>query len=245
MKPVIGITGWHHVLSSKLPGKPLQGVLVTDDYSQGIEQVGGLPFIVPYLSNEESIRSLSEKLDGLLLSGGNDVSPSLFGAEPQIGLENVSPERDELEVLLLHEMRKQGKPVLGICRGIQVINAALGGTLYQDLPKYWKGSIQHSQKAPRNHVSHTVHIEPGSRLFSLLGGTDRIRTNSFHHQAVEQVAKGLIATAWDDEGLTEGVESTDGPFLVAVQWHPENLWQNHPKFLGLFRGLVEAAGGRL
>lgn len=245
MKPTIGITGVRHVFATKLPGQPLSGVALSDDYAQGVEKAGGIPFVIPYLESIDSIRSLAEKLDGLLLSGGNDIDPFRFGAEPKVGLGQVSPERDQLEITLLHEMRKLGKPILGICRGIQVINAAFGGTLYQDLPRHWRGSIQHSQQAPRNHLSHIVHIQPESCLSRLLGGTDLIRTNSFHHQAVDKVADGFIATAWDDEGLTEGIEANDDSFFVAVQWHPENLWRVEPKFLGLFRGLVEASEAQL
>jgi putative glutamine amidotransferase len=245
LKPIIGITGVRHVFPTKLPGTPLSGVALSDDYARGVEQAGGIPFVIPYLAGDDSIRSLAERLDGLLLSGGNDVDPLRFGVEPKVGLSQVSPERDTLEFSLLHEMKLQNKPILGICRGIQVINAAFGGNLYQDLPRHWRGSIQHSQQAPRNHFSHTIHIQPESCLSGLLGGVDLIRTNSFHHQAVEEVAKGFVATAWDDEGLTEGMEALDGSFLVAVQWHPENLWRDEPKFLGLFRGLVEAASARL
>ncbi len=238
---MIGITGTRHLFQLKIPGQPLQGVTLSDDYAHGVEQAGGIPVVIPYLESPNTVYNLAEQLDGLVLSGGNDVDPSLFGAEPKVGLQEVSPDRDFLEILLFKTMRAQGKPVLGICRGMQLVNAALGGTLYQDLSREWKGSIQHAQRSPRNHVSHTVYIEPKSRLASLLCDMDQTKVNSFHHQAVERVASGMMAVAWDDEGLTEGMEAADGPFLVAVQWHPENLWRVHPVFLGLFTGLVEAA----
>ncbi len=240
MQPIIGITGWRHVTTSKLPGQPLQGVVLSDDYARGVEQAGGLPLVIPYLENKDTIQTLADTLDGLLLSGGNDVDPLWYGGEPKIGLGQVSPERDELEIALLRAMYAKSKPILGICRGMQVINAAFGGTLYQDLRREWSGTIQHSQQSPRNHTSHTIYIQPGSQLHSLLGNQDQIRTNSFHHQAVDKLAQGLTAVAWDDEGLTEAMESEDGSFLLAVQWHPENLWKDNPKFLGIFKGLVEA-----
>ncbi len=241
MQPLVGITGWRHLFQSKLPGQALQGVTLSDDYALGVEQAGGIPLVIPYLENGNTIQVLADKLDGLLLSGGNDVDPMLYGQEPKLGLQNVTPERDQLEIDLLRLMRSKNKPILGICRGIQVINTAFGGTLYQDLPREWRGVIQHLQHGPRNHMSHTIHIQPDSRLYKLLGEQDLMRTNSFHHQAIHQLAKGFVAVAWDDEGLIEGMESEGGAFLVAVQWHPENLWRVQPKFLGLFRGLVEAA----
>ncbi|MCL6548798.1 MAG: gamma-glutamyl-gamma-aminobutyrate hydrolase family protein, partial [Alicyclobacillus sp.] len=127
------------------------------------------------------------------------------------------------------------------CRGIQVLNVAFGGTLYQDLGREWKGTIQHSQRARRDHLSHTIHIQPGSRLHSLLGGQTRLRCNSFHHQAIRAVGRDLVPVAWDADGLVEAVEHPGYSFLVGVQWHPENLWRTSPVYLGLFRGLVEAA----
>ncbi|MDQ0190068.1 gamma-glutamyl-gamma-aminobutyrate hydrolase family protein [Alicyclobacillus cycloheptanicus] len=274
MKPLIGLTSYRHKFAWNKPGPDLQGAVLADDYTQAIEEAGGIPLVIPYLETEEAVRHVVERLDGLILTGGNDIDPSIFGEEPHKGLGEVCPERDWLEVTLVRYARQFGKPLLGICRGMQVINAALGGTLYQDLAREWAGSIQHSQRAARHHLSHKVHIKPGSQLFHLLGAAETLRTNSFHHQAVRDVAPGLVAVAWDDEGLVEAVEAEEGwspgasgsadalgsaggsgtpgvpggpgtprrgTFLVAVQWHPENLWRTTPVFLGLFRGLVEAA----
>lgn len=241
MKPSILITGNRHRQSSSLPGNLLQGLWLGDDYVHGVEQAGGIPFVVPFLENESSVELVADKMDGLLLSGGDDIDPALFGEEPHGGLGDVTPERDRLEILLIHAMMRRNKPILGICRGMQVLNAAFGGTLYQDLPREWKGRIQHAQRGPRNHVTHTVHIEPGSRVHDLLGGQTELRTNSFHHQAVKVVAGNLIPVAWDEEGLVEAVEIPGSSFVVAVQWHPENLWRKHSEFLGLFTGLVKAA----
>lgn len=241
VKPLIGLTCYRHKLELTTPGPDLQGAMLADDYSQGVEAAGGIPLLIPYLTTPEAVRSVVERMDGLLLTGGNDVCPETYKTEPQIGLGSVYPERDWIEVRLVQEAMQMGKPVFGICRGMQLLNAALGGTLVQDLTRARRGKIQHNQKAPRHHLSHTVHVKRDSRLFGLLGNVKSLKTNSFHHQAVRDVAPALTAVAWDEEGRIEGVESTEHPFVVAVQWHPENLWRTSPEFLGLFRGLVEAA----
>ncbi|MFC7395430.1 gamma-glutamyl-gamma-aminobutyrate hydrolase family protein [Scopulibacillus cellulosilyticus] len=241
MKPIIGVTGMRHKLPMTLPGNPLQGVYLSDDYAHAIAEAGGLPFVIPFLDTIDNIQEVANCIDGLLLSGGVDVDPSIFDDEPRLGLGTVIPERDWIDIELLKAVRAQGKPVLGICRGMQVINIALGGTIYQDLAHEWNGTIQHAQRAPRNHLSHTVHIKPGSQLYGLLGDQDRLRVNSFHHQSVKNIAPNMTAVAWDEEGLAEAIEHTGDSFCLAVQWHPENLWRSHKQFLGLFRGLVDEA----
>lgn len=238
---MIGLTGSRHLGMTQLPGLPLQGVSVSDDYTQGVEQAGGLPFVIPYAANQETLGAIAERLDGLLLTGGEDVDPNLYNEEPIRGLGEVRSERDELELTLIHMMRAQGKPILGICRGMQILNVALGGTLYQDLPRQWKGEIAHAQKAARSHVSHRVKIDPDSRLAACFNGETLIKVNSFHHQAVKDVASALRPVAWDAEGLVEAVESKTGSWMLAVQWHPENLWRNDETVLGFFRSLVNAA----
>lgn len=217
------------------------GVVLSDDYAQGVEAAGGIPVVIPFLENEEMMREYAERLDGLLLAGGEDVDPSFYGEAPHIGLGEVSPERDALEISLIRETVALGKPILGICRGMQVLNVALGGSLYQDLPREWRGVIQHSQRAKRSHLSHTVRIQEQSKLYELLGRNSTIGCNSFHHQAVKEVAQNLVPVAWDEEGLIEAVENRSYPFMVAVQWHPENLWRTTSEYRGLFNGLVAAA----
>ncbi len=260
LKPLIGLTCYRHKFDLSTPGPDLLGAQLSDDYSQGVEAAGGVPLLIPYLATKDAVLAVAERIDGLLLTGGNDVDPASYGTEPEVGLGVVYPQRDQLEIRLLREVMRMGKPVFGICRGLQLMNAALGGTLVQDLGRAKQSKIQHSQKAPRHHMSHTVHIDPDSRIYTLLGQRKKLRTNSYHHQAVQQLAPSLRAVAWDDEGLIEAVEwkaagdrrkradtpewdsSAGQPFIVAVQWHPENLWRTAPEFLGLFRGLVEAAG---
>ena len=241
MKPVIGITGNRHTFALKIPGPVLTGVNSADDYAHGVENAGGLPVVLPFLEREETVRELAGRLDGLLLAGGEDVSHLLYGQQPRVGLGEVIPERDALEIALLRAMMELGKPVLGVCRGVQLLNVALGGSLYQDLPREWRGTTLHSQRARRNHLSHTIQIEPNSRLYGLLGQYAKLDCNSYHHQAIDRVAESLIAVAWDEDGLIEAVERPGPEFVVGVQWHPENLWRTYPVYLGLFQGLVEAA----
>lgn len=240
-RPFIGLTGMRHLRTSQLPGLPLQGVALADDYVHGVERAGGVPVAIPYVENEETLGAVAERLDGLLLTGGEDPDPNLYGEEPIRGLGLVQQERDTLEFALIHMMRAQGKPIFGICRGMQVLNVALGGTLYQDLACQWKGQMAHNQRASRDHLSHRVKIEEGSRLAACFDGKTTIQVNSFHHQAVKDVAPPLRAVAWDAEGLVEAVESKTGSWTLAVQWHPENLWRRDQTVIGLFKSLVAAA----
>lgn len=239
-RPLIGLTGARHTRKTSLPGMPLIGVSLSDDYTQGIEHVGGLPVVVPYVCDESILGDYATRLDGLVLTGGEDVDAATYGEEPYYGQGTVVAERDRIEIALVQMMRAQSKPILGICRGIQLVNVALGGSLYQDLVRQWKGHIQHSQRAARNHLSHRVKIVPESRLAACYGDETTIRVNSFHHQAIKDVAPGLKVVARDAEGLIEAVESVSDWFVLAVQWHPENLWRDDKVVLGLFRSVVNA-----
>lgn len=237
-RPVIGITGRHYQYNAEI-----KGVFVGDDYTKGIYEAGGLPVVLPYTDVEEQLKAWGSELDGLLLSGGEDMDPSYFKETPMLGLGEVSPERDRLEASLTHDMLALGKPILGICRGVQVLNVLTGGSLYQDLPRQIK-AMQHSQKAPRSHLAHDVEILRNSQLYRLLGATT-VKVNTFHHQAIKDVAPGFIVTAKASDGVIEAIESTKYPFVLGVQWHPENLWEKYPIFHKLFQGLVEAAAGSL
>lgn len=244
MKPFIGVTANRYTFPSRIPGPALMGLNGSDDYPHGVETAGGIPVVIPFYENPASIGEVADKLDGLLLAGGEDVNPLVYDEQPRIGLGEVVPERDELEIQLIHAMLERKKPILGICRGIQILNVALGGTLYQDLPREWRGSTLHSQRARRNHLSHTIQVDDDSRLFHLLGDQKVLKCNTFHHQAVKAVAPGFVPVAWDEEGLIEAIERPGEDFIVGVQWHPENLWRSYPVYLGLFKGLVEAARKR-
>jgi putative glutamine amidotransferase len=235
-RPLIGVSGkWMK------PDGP-EGVFLSAGYTNAIALAGGLPVVIPYLEQEEDLREMARQLDGLLLSGGVDMGPTVYlGEEPVPGLGEICPERDWIETILFDEMQKQGKPVLGICRGMQVVNALLGGSLYQDLGSQKEGKlIQHSQKAPNWYPAHHVNITPGTQLHAIFG-TERLGVNTYHHQAVKEPAPGMIVSAMADDGVIEAIERPEGPYLVCVQWHPELMWQKNGLFLKLFGSFVEAA----
>ncbi|TCP55978.1 putative glutamine amidotransferase [Tumebacillus sp. BK434] len=235
MQPLIGVTGYLHPYS-----REVAGVFVGEGYTNALAEAGAVPLAVPFLEKEEQVRALAQKVDGLLLGGGVDMDPTLFGEQPVPGNGEMCPERDWLEAILFDEMQKQGKPVLGICRGVQVINILLGGTIYQDLPSQKEGALfQHSQKAPRWFGAHHVNVKEGTKLHEIFGAT-RIRTNTYHHQAVRDAAPGLIVSGVADDGVIEAIERPHGPFLLGVQWHPENMWRKDATVLRLFEAFVAA-----
>jgi len=218
-------------------------VQVPAGYAAAVEAAGGIPVILPVLAPEKAPEVL-EHLQGLLLSGGVDLDPSHYGEDPLPGLGKVTPERDAFELALARRALAAGVPVLGICRGVQVLNVAAGGTLFQDLGSQLEKVLKHRQEAPRWHESHAVRLDPSSRMAAILGVTEA-RVNSFHHQAVRVVAPGLRAVAWAPDGVIEAVESVDGGFALGVQWHPEEMWDRYPLHLKPFSALVEAARARL
>jgi putative glutamine amidotransferase len=210
------------------------------NYVRSIEGAGLLPLIVPPLADPTTAAALVAVCQGLLLTGGEDVDPARYGAvaHPTTGAPNVP--RDATELALFAAARERRIPVLGICRGIQLINVALGGTLVQDLPSERPSSIQHDQPEAANARTHGIRLVAKSRLHAAVG-TDELTVNSYHHQAVDRVADGLTVTATAPDGVIEGVEGTEGPWLVAVQWHPEDLTTDiQPWDRGLFKAFAEA-----
>jgi putative glutamine amidotransferase len=183
-------------------------------------------------------------IDGLILTGGEDVDPAWYGADPSPLLSPPSRERDLFELALFAVARQRELPILGICRGIQVINVALGGTLFQDLPSERPGRVNHRPDGPRDSRSHTVRLRPGSRTAEALGSTS-ITVNSSHHQAIKELATGLVAAGWTEDDLIEAAESPPGdPWLLSVQWHPEEMHLDRAApDRGLFAALVHQAGG--
>ena len=213
MKPVIGLTS-----NMNFDGKHE----IDSEYMVAIVQAGGLPFIIPAGVKQEAEQAAS-LLDGLVLTGGKDIDPQCYGEEPHPKLGDVSPARDRMEIALVRQMRAADKPILGICRGIQLLNVAFGGDLFQDMESEIEHPVvQHSQKAPRSHPSHTVKLEKGSALEKIVG-EPFLRVNSFHHQAVKRVAASLRISAFSNDGMVEAIEGREGQFLLGVQWHPERL----------------------
>ncbi|CAB3389396.1 gamma-glutamyl-gamma-aminobutyrate hydrolase family protein [Kyrpidia spormannii] len=236
MKPWIGVTASMQTGNGDLPG-----TWVATEYTDAILAAGGVPAIVPLgEAASQNPGQWLERLDGLMLTGGVDVDPAYFGEDPARGLGEVCPERDALELALVEAALLRDLPVLAICRGMQVLNVAAGGTLYQDLATQGKNALQHRQRAPRWHGSHRVEIVPGTRLAEILGRSEA-RVNSFHHQAVRDVAPGMRVAAKSSDGLVEAMESRRHRFAVAVQWHPEHMWRKDPAQMRLFEAFVQAA----
>jgi putative glutamine amidotransferase len=212
-------------------------------YVRSVALAGGAPVIIPLELSEAAWCSIYGRLDGLLFPGGVDVDPATYGQEPHSRLGQVDPALDQAELILAQWALEERLPVLAVCRGIQLINVAAGGTLYQDLPAQLPGALPHACGAPtypRDFRAHTVHIEPGSRLAKVMGTTE-CKTNSRHHQAVQDVAPGFVVTARAPDGVIEGIEHQEAPFVVGVQWHPESLAERDPQMLALFEALVEAS----
>jgi len=215
-----------------------------DDYVASVEQAGGRARI---LEVSESPRKLLNELDGILLTGGGDVDPVLYGESRHDTVEDAEPGRDEFEIDLATRAVAEDVPLLAICRGAQVLNVAAGGTLVQDIPSQVSSDLPHTIQEPKNAVAHDVRITPGSRLERALGprvdASHTCRVNSRHHQSVGKVGAGLSASAVAADGVVEAIERGDRTFCLGVQWHPENFWRTQ-EFAPLFEAFVEAARHR-
>ena len=231
-KPVIGLLPlWDEEKDSlwMLPG-----------YPDGIAEAGGLPVTLPLTEDPDELAQLLDLCGGLLFTGGHDVSPGVYGAEASPDCGPVCTERDRMEVRLLELAIRAEKPVLGICRGIQLINAALGGTLYQHLPKERPSGLEHHMSPPYDAEQHGVRILPDTPLFELLK-TETLGVNSYHHQAVRTVAPELRVMAEAEDGLVEAVYRPESRFLWAVQWHPEFSYRVNAASRAIFAAFVRAA----
>jgi putative glutamine amidotransferase len=210
-------------------------------YLRAVERAGGLPVVLPPLELDR-ISPLLDRLSGVLLSGGPDLDPAAYGsaAHPELG--DTEPQLDVFEVQLAREADARGLPILGVCRGAQALNVARGGTLHQHLPDITDGSIVHRQRKPGTEATHEVRVAPRSGLAALVG-SGRMAVNSFHHQSVDRLGRGLRAVAWADDGVIEAVEGWGKSLLLGVQWHAETLVDD-PAQLYLFRRLVTASEER-
>jgi len=216
---------------------------VNSAYVQALLAAGGVPLILSPLMEPALAARALDGIDGLILTGGEDIHPAWYHAEPHPQLSPPSRERDLLELALFAVARQRELPILGICRGIQLINVALGGTLFQDLPSERSGAVNHRPEGARDVRSHRVRLTPCSRAAEALGQT-AITVNSSHHQGIKDLAPGLIASGWTDDNLIEAAESEPAaPWLLAVQWHPEemHLDRQAPE-RGLFTALVRESG---
>lgn len=193
-------------------------------YFKVIQALGALPIMLPVIENDKEVKTIMEMCDGFLFTGGQDVDPALYNEEKSPLCGECSPERDKAEKLILDEAMKQNKPILGICRGIQYINSALGGSLWQDIPSQFSTKLIHSQKPPFDIPSHDVEIKIDSPLHRLLK-KEKISVNSYHHQGVHNLAPNLVCMAVATDGLIEAVYDPNQKFLWAIQWHPELSYQ--------------------
>ena len=237
MRPLIGISTGRQPSSGQEPDR----FLCDHSYAEAILAAGAAPLLLVPLSPPDILPALVSSLDGFLLSGGGDIAPGRYRAEDHQAQFGLDPERDEFELALVEAARSSGKALLGICRGCQLLAVALGGTLWQDLPSRGPGTVIHRSAAREPAARHRLRLAAGSRLASIFGKSE-ITVNSSHHQAPRELAGGLRAVAWSEDGLIEGVEAGAASFLVGVQWHPERMYDQDPLQLKLFRAFVQAAG---
>lgn len=230
--------------------RPIIGITCAFDYEQdrmvlrsayynGIIESGGLPVMLAITDNEDCIDEYLNLCDGFLISGGPDIDASYYGEDNLKFIGGISPDRDNMEIKIIKAAIKRDKPLLGICRGCQALNVAMGGTLFQDIySQINKTLIRHDQDAPKWHAVHNVIIEKGSHMYEIFG-EEKIRVNSFHHQAIKTLSDKFKATAFAPDGIIEAIEYTDKDFILGAQWHPELMWQKHPIFTKLFKYFVD------
>ena len=240
MRPVVGITCSLTASSIGDSIYTLERNIIARDYSRAIEYAGGTPLLIPHVGDIECINQYLGLLDGLVLSGGGDIDPLLFGQEPHQNLGSVDRVRDEMELQLTQQALDQDLPILAICRGIQMLNVAAGGTIYQDIAAEMpQPTLRHSQSGAGWYASHTIDIISESRLFQIFD-SPTARVNSFHHQAVREIGEGFIATAKAKDNVIEAIESPTRRFALGVQYHPEMMWEHHPEVLNLFTAFLKA-----
>lgn len=233
-KPIIGIASTYLI--------EREGIVreyVNKDYIQAVEKAGGIPISLPVVNDEEDIKSQIRLCDGIILAGGPDINPLLYNDEPHTKLSYVFTEVDEYQIKLAEISLDKDLPILGICRGHQLLNVVCGGTLYQDLSEISSGTLKHVQDAARYEYSHKIKTKPKSIIGSLLGNEALV--NSFHHQCIKEPGKGLEVTATASDGVIEGVEMKNKKFAVGVQWHPEGMVERDEHMLGIFKELINKA----
>lgn len=232
-------------------GKPVIGITTAfdfeknisnlrDDYYEAIIQCGAVPVLIPVTEVKSVWVEYLDICDGIILSGGPDIDAAYFGQNNMPYAKEISPTRDSMEIFLARQALAVNKPMLGICRGIQVINIAAGGSIYQDI--YAENNsdtklLQHNQQGPRWFQIHTVKIIENTCLYGVFG-KEKIKVNSFHHQAVSEVAPGFAINAYSEDGIIEAISNESKKFVLGVQWHPENLWRKDKIHLKLFERLV-------
>ncbi len=233
MQPVIGIT-------CGTSNKGTNDSRIYNNYVHAIEDAGGTPVVFPLTRKESSFGDYIDIIDGLLLSGGVDIDPSYFYEEHHPKLGRIDPARDKIELFLSAKAFEKNIPILGICRGIQTLNVSMKGTLYQDIPSQIANSIDHQQSNNDPDYMHPIKIKFQSKLYDIIGVTD-IMVNTFHHQAVKDVAQNFVISAVSCDGVIEAIESIVHPYAIGVQFHPERMYENNPPIFALFTSFVDAS----
>jgi putative glutamine amidotransferase len=234
--PLIGVTASRVFTEAGFPA-----MRILEAYVQAVSQAGAAPVLIPLGLTDEALRVIAARLDGIVFTGGGDILPQVYGADDHPAVDGVDADRDRVEIDLVKEVARSKLPFLGICRGIQVINVALGGTLYADIPDQFSGALKHdfSSDTEREVLAHAVEVDKNSRLAGILGIT-HTGVNSLHHQGLLQLAPGLKPVAYAPDGLVEAIELEGHPFGLAVQWHPEWM-QKYAPMRALFKAFVTAA----
>jgi putative glutamine amidotransferase len=237
-RPVIGIA---MQTQEPIPGQMPLCWVMGQKYVRALCMEGAIPWLIPLLRDDEAnLQSIYRQIDGVYLTGGVDVDPYQYGERPHEKLGETDAARDWTELRLIRWAMRDGKPILGVCRGIQVINVAAGGTLFQDIQSFCPRSITHDYFPERDALVHNVRLTPGTQLERILGAGS-IMVNSMHHQGIKALAPGLLASAWAPDDSIEGIEGTNGAYLIGVQWHPEELTPAQAEARRLFSSFVDAA----
>lgn len=233
MKPIIGVTASME--------KDRTTYYTMKRNMDAIQNAGGIPFLLPYTFGDSDTLEIVNRIDGLYATGGYDIDPILFGEEPIPGLGTIIPERDQAELLLIKKVLETKKPILGVCRGSQIMNIAAGGDMYQDIySQVDRELLQHRQEAPYDYGSHFVDVTDGS-LLQRLTGENRFRINSFHHQSNRNPGAGFRISGTSSDGIVEAIEGIDHPFALGLQWHPEAMVRKKDgPSLKIYQGFIEA-----
>ena len=231
MKPVIGLI--------PLYDDDKESLWMLPGYMRAVETCGGLPVMLPLTNDEADLSQAYQWCDGILFTGGHDVSPSVYGEPQKESCGRTCPARDQMEGYLLDKCLQDHKPLLGICRGIQFINASLGGTLYQDLPSEYESGVEHHMTPPYDRTAHNVEVLKGTKLAGIIGeGVHGV--NSYHHQAIKALSPLVNVMAYSEDGLVEAIEVKDQEFAVAIQWHPEFSYKSDPDSIKLVQAFIDA-----
>jgi len=231
--PVIGVPGYWHE-SDAIPGR--QATAVPDSYIRALLKINAIPLIIPIIQSRKILEQFFQMIDGLLLIGGPDLDPVHYHQAAHAGLRKVTPARDKMEMQVSLWALEADLPIMAICRGIQVLNVAAGGTLWQDIAFHLPNAAKHDYfpDYPKDFLAHTVKPLQGSRLAGIIGD-DEASVNSLHHQAIDKLGQGLRAVAYAPDGIVEAVEEVDASWIVGVQWHPEWLIESDHRMLNLFK----------